>query len=221
MSAKRSTILIKQIEQDIITGILRPGEKLSEEALCQRFEVSRTPVREALLKLSSTGLVEILPRRGARVMQIGLKNLLEMFELMAELEAMCGSWAATRMSQAEVIELRQFHEATAPMVDADKFDEYYEANVLFHESIYNGSQNTYLAKQTMNLRNRLAPYRRMQLHQQNRIQMSYDEHEKVTQAIEAHDSELAASLLKQHVTAQQGSLSSFISSLSMDLVSSS
>lgn len=219
MSTKRSTILIKQIEQEIITGVLRPGEKLSEEALCQRFDVSRTPVREALLKLSSTGLVEILPRRGARVMQIGLKNLLEMFELMAELEAICGSWAALRMSEADIVELRQFHEATAPLVKADKFDEYYEANVLFHESIYKGSQNSFLAEQTMNLRNRLAPYRRMQLRQQNRIQTSYNEHEKITQAIEAHDPDQAAGLLKQHVTAQQGSLSSFISSLSMDLVS--
>lgn len=219
MSVKRSSELMKQIEQEILTGKLQPGTKLDEKSLTERFNISRTPVREALHQLSSIGLVEILPRRGATVRKVGLRELIEMFEVMAELEGFCGSLAAQRMTDEEISILRARHLDTKKLVDNGNFDAYYEANVLFHECIYQGAHNNYLAEQTLNLRNRVAPYRRIQLRQPNRLQTSFFEHEEILNTIERRDSSKASELLKSHVTVQQGSFNSFISSLPMDLLS--
>ena len=82
------------LEDDIVNGVLRPGERLDEAALAERFKVSRTPIREAFKNLVGTGLVETIPNRGTFVTDIGLPQLIEMFEVMAELEGMCARLAA-------------------------------------------------------------------------------------------------------------------------------
>jgi len=219
MAEKRSVELMKQLEQEILTGKLPPGARLDEKTLTERFNVSRTPVREALHQLSSIGLIEILPRRGATVRKVGLRELIEMFEVMAELEGFCGSLAAQRMTDEEIGVLRQRHLEAQQLVSEGRFDEYYEANVLFHECIYEGAHNNFLAEQTMNLRNRLAPYRRIQLRQPKRLETSFAEHEEVLAAIENRDGLKASELLETHVTVQQGSFNSFISSLPLELLS--
>lgn len=219
MAQKRSVELKKQLEQEIVTGKLRPGTRLDEKTLTERFNVSRTPVREALHQLDSIGLIEILPRRGATVRKVGLRELIEMFEVMAELEGFCGALAAQRMSEAEIDLLRKRHLETTPLVAQGQFDDYYDANVLFHECIYQGSHNSFLAAQTLNLRNRVAPYRRIQLRQPNRLQTSFAEHEEILTAIQSRDADRASELLQAHVTVQQGSFNSFISSLPLDMLS--
>src|SRR5688500_16243064 len=91
---RRADRLRDQLEQEIVTGILRPGERLDEQGLAARFGVSRTPIREALMQLASAGLVELQARRGAFVASMSLKDVLERFEVMATLEGMCGALAA-------------------------------------------------------------------------------------------------------------------------------
>src|SRR5947209_5256764 len=97
----RSEQLREDIEENIATGRFRPGMRLDETELAQRFGVSRTPLREALFQLASMGVVEMQARRGAVVAEVAPHRLVEMFEVMAELEAMCGRLAARRMSGAE------------------------------------------------------------------------------------------------------------------------
>ncbi len=219
MAVKRSEELLKQLEQEILTGELQPGTRLDEKSLTERFNVSRTPVREALHKLSTIGLIDILPRRGATVRKVGLKELIEMFEVMAELEGLCGALATQRMTNEELDRLRKRHEETLQLVQSGKYDEYYDANVLFHECIYKGSHNNFLAEQTMNLRNRVAPYRRIQLRTPKRLETSFAEHETILHAMENRDSEQASQLLKSHVTIQQGSFNNFIATLPLELLS--
>ncbi len=86
--------LRQTIEDEIVDGALRPGDRLDECQLAARFGVSRTPIREALLQLAVTGLIEVKPRRGAVVSIPEPARLIEMFETMAELEAACGRLAA-------------------------------------------------------------------------------------------------------------------------------
>src|SRR5437016_10839463 len=90
----RSGELRERIEEKIATGELRPGSRLDENELAAEFDVSRTPIREALIQLASVGIVQIRPRRGAIVPELSPHRLVEMFEVMAELEAMCGRLAA-------------------------------------------------------------------------------------------------------------------------------
>ena len=107
----RSQELTASIEEMIAVGELEPGQHLDEIELSRQFAVSRTPVREALIQLASVGIVEIRPRRGAVVAQIGATQLVEMFEVMAELESLCGRLAARRMSADEHAALRAIHDA--------------------------------------------------------------------------------------------------------------
>lgn len=218
MPRKRDTSLISALEQDIISGLLKPGQRLEEAALARRFQVSRTPIREALLQLSSRGLVEFGTNGGAVVAQIGLKDLLDMFEVMAGLEGMCGELAARRISKTELGRMDDVIAASHRCVGNEDYDGYYACNVAFHEIIYQAARNPFLAEQTLNLRNRLAPYRRSQLHQNGRLDGSYNEHTEILNGLKAHDSEKVANLLRNHLTAQGGSLNDFIASLPQDLM---
>ena len=90
----------EQIEDDIVEGRLRPGEQLYIDAIAKQYDVSRTPVREAFQQLEASGLVEVMPKKGTYVATISAADLIEMFEVMAELEAMCARLAARRIDAA-------------------------------------------------------------------------------------------------------------------------
>src|SRR4029079_2336854 len=121
------------------------GMRLDEAPLLQEFGVSRTPLREALIQLASLGLVEIRPRRGAVVAELSPHRLFEMFEVMAELEAMCARLAARRMTDAEQKELRAPHKPCREAAASRSSDAYYYANENFPRAIYAPSHNTFLA----------------------------------------------------------------------------
>ena len=218
MPRSRNDRIKIKLEKDIVAGILKPGERLDEVSLAEQFNVSRTPVREALLQLSSMGLVEMRPRRGNVVAQIGLKDLLDMFEVMAQLEGTCGRLAARRATKAEWELLAGVHDTSKRAVNNGDYNAYYQCNVEFHEIIYQASRNPFLAEQTMNLRNRLAPYRRSQLHQNGRLQGSYDEHTAILTALQNQDAKTTEDLMRGHLTAQGGYLHDFIATLPVDVL---
>ena len=221
MANMSSNDLRRQLEHEIVLGEIVPGTRLDEVALTERFGVSRTPVREALQQLNMMQLVEIRPRRGAFVKKMSLRELVDMFEVMAELEGTCGKLAADRMTDEERDKLKALHLVSEPLVADKDYDSYYKANVAFHEAIYKGSHNEFLSEQTKNLRNRLTPYRRLQLRQSNRLNNSFQEHADITDAIINGNKELAEQLLGTHVTVQQGSFNDFLASLPMDLIDQS
>ena len=206
----------KQIEDDIIYGRIRPGTKLDEAELCEKYDVSRTPIREALKLLSSEGLVEIRPRRGVIVPTLNVVTLYEMFEVMAQLEGMCGRLAARRISEEEKIELLSLHNQCEEYVMKDNTEDYYEANRKFHFFLYQLSHNSFLTEQAINLHNRLHPYRRLQLRVNHRMQHSFKEHQDIVEAIINADEDLAESLLKEHVVVQGERFTDLISSMNSD-----
>ena len=208
-----SASLREQIEEMIAVGVFKPGQHLDETELAARFGVSRTPIRETLIQLSSMGLVVIRPRRGAIVAELGPQQLVEMFEVMSELESTCGRLAARRMTPEEQRALLAAHEACQAAMRAHEPDDYYYKNEVFHEAIYAGSHNQFLIEQTRNLYRRLRPYRRLQLRVRDRLANSYREHEGVVQAIVSGDGDLAARLLREHVMIQGQRFSDLMASL--------
>lgn len=212
MSTHKAT-LREAIEEMIAVGTLSPGQHLDETELAKQFGVSRTPIREALIQLASMGIVVIRPRRGAVVAEIGPQQLIEMFEVMAEFEAMCGRLAARRMTPVEHGALLAAHHACREARNASDPDAYFYLNEAFHEQIYAGSHNTFLAEQARSLHRRLRPYRRLQLRVRNRLKVSYDEHEGIVQAIIAGNSELTVDLLREHITIQGQRFADLIASL--------
>ncbi|WP_322102112.1 GntR family transcriptional regulator [Paraburkholderia sp. J41] len=198
----RADQLREAIEEDIATGALLPGAPLDEAELIARFQVSRTPVREALLQLASAGMVEMRPRHGAVVARISLDRLVEMFEVMAELEAMCGRLAARRMTAGQIEALRRAHLACQEAHDTGDTDGYYHLNECFHCLIYAGSHNSFLHDQAKALHKLLRPYRRLQLRVKGRMNESFEEHQAVVEALARGDGEAAAASLRGHIVVQ-------------------
>jgi DNA-binding GntR family transcriptional regulator len=194
--------LREAIEEEIATGQLLPGTHLDEVELAARFGVSRTPIREALSLLLGEGLVENRLPRGTVVTNLSSERLIEMFEVMAELEAMCARLAARRMSDAELEVVEQAHEACRGAALARDADGYFYANEEFHFAIYRASHNTYLIEQATSLQRKLRPYRRLQLRVRHRIQRSFDEHQAIVDALRAGDAEQAVSSVRHHVVVQ-------------------
>ena len=203
----------KKLEDDIIYGFFLPGTKLDEQELCERYGASRTPIREALKLLAAEGLVEIRPRRGAIIPAINSRTLCEMFEVMAELEAMCGRLAARRIQLEEKQELQRLHQLCQDYLNQNDSENYYEANRLFHFAIYQASHNAFLIEQACTLHKRLHPYRRLQLRVNHRMNHSFSEHSEILDAIFTGNEQEAEALLKAHVVIQGEKFTDFISTL--------
>ncbi|MDY0056682.1 MAG: FCD domain-containing protein [Methyloversatilis sp.] len=129
-------------------------------------------------------------------------RLCEMFDVMAELEAMCARLAARRITEDEIVGLRAAHQACEAARDADNPDAYYWLNEQFHRHIYMASHNGFLAEQAISLHRRLRPYRRLQLRVRNRMKVSYSEHQSIVDAIVAGDGERAAERIRGHIQVQ-------------------
>jgi DNA-binding GntR family transcriptional regulator len=212
-AATRTQALREAIEDRIATGAFPPGMRLDESELAQQFGVSRTPLREALIQLGSMGLVSMRPRRGAVVADVTPQRLLEMFEVMAELEAMCARLAARRMSKPDEEELLAAHRACEAAVLAADPDDYYHKNERFHHAIYRASHSGFLAEQATALQRRLRPYRRLQLRVRNRMSASFAEHVQIVDALSLGDPEAAADHLRQHILVQGTRFADLLASL--------
>lgn len=202
IAPKRSLAVRELIEERIVDGRYSPGMRLDEVALANEFGVSRTPIRETLIQLSSSGMVELRPRRGAVVADASPHRICEMFEVMAELEAMCGRLAARRIGDEEQAALAEAHANCQRARDNGSSDDYFRDNETFHQVIYHASHNAFLAEQAIGLQRRLRPYRRLQLRIRNRVNTSFSEHQGIVDAIAAGDGDRAAKLLRDHVIVQ-------------------
>jgi len=188
-----------RLADEIVRGVLAPGAGLDETELARRFEVSRTPVREALRQLAASGLVEARPHRGAVVALPSAERLLGMFEALCELEALCAALAAERMTAVERRDLEAQHDALGAIVRAGDPQRYHETNEAFHRAIYVGSHNTYLAELTESTRARIAPFSRAQFRTLGRLTRSHEEHERVLLAILRGDRNGAAGTMRCHI----------------------
>jgi DNA-binding GntR family transcriptional regulator len=213
-SSRRSEQLREIIEERIATGQYRPGMRLDETELANAFNVSRTPIREALMQLAFAGLINLRPRRGAIVAAITPQRLCEMFEVMAELEAMCARLAARRMTDTDQELLLEAHQACENARQENDSDGYYRKNEKFHMAIYTASHNSFLIEEATALHRRLSAYRRLQLRVRDRMRTSYSEHSAILDALIAADGDLAADLIRKHITVQGERFVDLIASMS-------
>jgi DNA-binding GntR family transcriptional regulator len=190
----------QELEGDIVFGRLRPGERIDEVSLGQRYSVSRTPVREALNYLASSGLVTIKPHQGATVAELSLPKLVELFDVMAALEGFCVKLAARRVTPFELKRIKESHEICAQFALNGDAMGFFEKNNEFHGLLYEASGNETLIEMTKGLRRRVAPYRRYATFQGNRMQESVGEHAAIVAAIEARDGALAEQVMTKHLS---------------------
>lgn len=205
--------LRRGIEEDILAGRLAPGDLLDERALCDRYEVSRTPVREALLQLSTLGLISMRPRQPARVALINVAELLGMTETMSVLEAEAARLAARRMSEAQRRQLQKIQDDADAVVAIRDSAAFNEVNWNLHQALFAGSQNAFLGEQATNLRLRLHPYRCFLLRLDDRIGKAHAEHRELVRAVVAGEADQAFELMKQHLSLNADQLTYLVSQM--------
>lgn len=195
----RAETIRADLTEQILSGARAPGSALDEHELARVYGVSRTPVREALRRLASSGLVAYQPHRGAVVASPTPRMLDDMFQVMADLEGLCARYAARLMQPDERHRLSEQHAAMARIVSAGDTAGYARANETFHAMIYAGSHNTYLSDLTLQTRQRLQPFRRAQFTSLGRLAASHREHDLVVRAIERADQNGAQAAMHAHI----------------------
>lgn len=202
--------MVRAISGLIVTGSLKPGDKLDEGSLASRFDVSRTPVREALRQLGAMGLVKREPNRSAVVTTVDADHLNSMFEAMAELEGICARLAALRMTAEERHTLEAEHLASHRLIQDGAEEDYAAYNTRFHTALYRGAHNEHIYDLVTQTRARLAPFRRAQFHLAGRLVRSFEEHEAIVTAIMRADGNAAGAAAYAHVAIVRSAAASIV-----------
>ncbi|WP_455371954.1 GntR family transcriptional regulator [Limibacillus halophilus] len=189
-----------RLVEAILAGVLKPGERLDEQRLAERHGVSRTPVREALQALALTGLAERGKRRSFVVSPLEPEALGELFEAMGEIEALAARLAAKRMTAVERQELAELVAEGDQLAAAGDADAYGRLNIRFHQLIFEGAHNRFIAETAQNLRVRTGPHRQAQFTRSDRMASSQAEHRALLEAIQREDSKAAAAAMTRHIT---------------------
>lgn len=210
--------LVRLLEDEIVSGRQVSGVRMDEQRLADWFGVSRTPVREALRELVSTGLLEKRPHCSFTVKQLTQQELSDLFETMAVLEATCGQFAAERMTAEERKKLRALTKEMNETAKAKNPEHYDVLNRSFHSLIYEGAHNSVLVDVARSTRRRTTPFRRAQFLIENRIKKSHAEHKRIVSAIIARDADKAYSSLYQHIISARDSACEYLNNLNKQLI---
>lgn len=199
-------VVFNTLRKAILTGELKPGERLLEIHLANQLGVSRTPIREAIRKLELEGLVIMMPRRGAEVAQITEKSLRDVLEVRRALDALCAELACDRITEEEKQKLKtacdEFEKATATS-DATIIA---AADVALHDIIVAATRNSRLIQLINNLSEQMYRYRFEYIKDENQHNNLVEEHRMIYESIVRHDKEGAAEATKLHIDNQEKSI---------------
>lgn len=192
-------IVFESIRGAIISGVLKPGERLMEVQLAEKLGVSRTPIREAIRKLELEGLVIMMPRKGAYVADLSIKDITDVLEIRASLEGLASGLAALRITDEEIEELEmtavQFNQA----IEEGNFDAIVQKDIEFHDRIFKATRNEKLLQINNNLREQVQRFRIMYINKSNKSKDLAKEHYEIAEAISNRSIDLAEKLAKTHI----------------------
>lgn len=191
--------VVSGIRDMIIEGELTPGPRISERALCDRFGVSRTPLREALKVLASEGLVELTPNRGARVIPLTEQDAEDMFEVMGTLEGLAGELATQQITDEQIAELKALHYQMALHHARRELMPYFRLNQEIHRKIFEIGRNKTLISVYRGLAGRIRRPRYLANISPARWAEALKEHEAILAALEARNGQVLGGILKDHL----------------------
>ena len=188
-----------KLRELIFDGVLEGESRVPEKVLCERFGISRTPLREALKVLAREGLICLLPNRGARVNKITPQDIDEVFPVMGALEAVAGEAACQKISEEGIAEIRAFHYQMALHHTRGERLEYFQLNQLIHEKILGAAENPTLTQVYKGLSARIRRARYIANIPQHRWDQAMHEHEIILEVLTARDGKKLGDLLKTHL----------------------
>jgi DNA-binding GntR family transcriptional regulator len=190
---------VVRLRSMITEGELLPGARISERELCDRFGISRTPLREALKVLASEGLVELLPHRGARVTMLSAPELRDAFEVVAALEGLAGELACRRIDAAALAAIEALHVEMAGHYRRGDLAAYFGCNQAIHEAINRAAGNQQLTELYALLSNRVRRARYLANHSPERWAAAMREHDEILDALRRRDGPACHALLRAHL----------------------
>jgi len=199
-------VVFEALREAIINGTLKPGERMMEIQLAEQLGVSRTPVREAIRKLELEGFVVMIPRKGAYVAGISLKDIADIFEVRAAMEALAAGLAAERITAEELEEMERLLLRIGECIEANRLEEVIEMDTLFHEGLYKASRNVKLEQIVHNLREQIQRFRSTSLAFPGRMKEALEEHKKIVEAISERNVALAQQLAQEHIENAENSI---------------
>lgn len=191
-------MVFESLREAIILGRLKPGERLMEIQLAEEMGVSRTPVREAIRKLELEGFVVMVPRKGAYVAGISLKDIVDVFEVRAALEGLAAGLAAERITDEELEQLERSL-IQVNISSEGNINAFVEGDSSFHNLIYLASRNQRLVQIITHLQEQIQRFRMTTLSQPGRTKIALDEHKKIVEAISERNAELSQTLAREHI----------------------
>lgn len=196
-------VIFNTLREAIIVGELKPGERLMEVQLAEKMGVSRTPVREAIRKLELEGLVNMVPRKGAHVADLSVKDIMDVLEVRATLDGLATSLAAARVTDDELKSLKQVQSQFEKYVFKDNLQGSIKKDVEFHEIIYRSSRNDKLIQIANNLREQVQRFRVIYLKDYSSGREIIKEHMDIIEAIEEKDPDKAREVAIRHIKNQE------------------
>ncbi len=214
-------VVFDTLRKAILSGQLKPGERLMEVHLASRLGVSRTPIREAIRKLELEGLVVMIPRKGAEVAKISEKSLKDVLEVRRALDILIAELACERITDEQIQSLKTaaetFENATKDAASSDKdATKLAKADIAFHDIIIEATGNSRLKSLVNNLAEQMYRYRFVYLRDVSIHKNLIDEHQKIFDAISRHDAKKAAQIAKIHIDNQEKSILEHIRNESAD-----
>lgn len=203
-------LVFESLREAIITGKLSPGERLMEIQMAEEMGVSRTPVREAIRKLELEGLVVMIPRKGAYVAGLSLKDIADVFEIRGALEGLAAELAAERITEEELEGLERYLVKISEETESGDLSKVVETDTDFHSLIYSASRNQRLTQIINNLREQIQRFRKTSLSYPGRMKVAVEEHRKIVEAISARNGELARNLAHEHIENAENSMMNMI-----------
>lgn len=196
-------VIFNTIREAIIVGELKPGERLMEVQLAEKMGVSRTPVREAIRKLELEGLVEMMPRKGAHVAEVSVKDIMDVLEVRASLDGLATSLAAARITDDEIKELKHVYAQFINYVEKENVSGTIKKDSEFHDVIYRASRNEKLIAISNNLREQVQRFRVIYLKGFGSPGDIIKEHADIIECITTKDTERAKKVAYEHIRKQE------------------
>ena len=199
-------VVFNTLRRAILTGELKPGERLMEIHLANRLGVSRTPIREAIRKLELEGLVTMIPRRGAEVAQITEKSLQDVLEVRRALDALCAELACDRITAEGKAALKRACDSFEEATKTGEVVTIAEADVALHDIIVCATGNQRLIQLVNNLSEQMYRYRFEYIKDSSQHERLVEEHRVIYRSIVQKDKETASQAAKTHIDNQEKSI---------------
>jgi len=195
--------LVGRLRPLIISGELVPGTKVPEKELCERFGVSRTPMREALKVLASDGFVRLKPNRGAWITQVTVDEVEEVFPVLGALEALVGELACINITDEEIETVRTLHAKMVRSYKNRELDAYFTTNQEIHSAIQTAARNDTLFAVCEALSLRMQRARYLANMSEQRWHAAVQEHEQIIANLAARDGKALGKTLRSHIEAKR------------------